>query len=185
MTPDCLVVTRTPTVRFVREQLVEPGTRVWLYWNGSRAPNGDGVPGGEAAISYAAAIHPSAAGLPLHLRGHTHLFGGRFGSGGFGEPAALLEEAAGFGTGPFGLGPLGIGAGWWTWKFPFPLRDGDYRLAVKLGDELGNIQADEAAATMVLRVLARPRPPSRLALSFDGDALTASWEHSPEFAATE
>lgn len=183
MAVDVIVRQRRPTIRFPRPADAEPGAMVSLYWDGSRAPNGDGISGDGAGIDYDNRL---VAPTPIWLRGHVHLFGGGFGLGGFAEPGAAPDPSMGFGRGPFGVGAFGIGGGYWEWTFPFALRDGVYRVAVRIIDALGN-ERETPDATVTLAVEALPRPATRARLAeYDSEQETiqTSWGHSPDFQPT-
>lgn len=177
MAVEAIINHRDPTTRFPRLHDVEPGSRVASYFNGTRAPNQDGVPGGEAAIDYATRL---AGPMSIWQRGHMSMFGGGFGAGGFCEAHADVDDALGFGTGPFGVGGFGCGGGWFDWKFPFPLRDGVYRVAMRLLDYLGN-EEETPADECVLMVQALPRPATNLQAEYAGGNIDLTWTHSPEF----
>lgn len=175
---------RYPTIRLPRDQRVEPGARVALYWDGKRAPNNDGVPSG-AGIDYTRPLIVSR----LFSKGHRMLFGGAFGRGGFSFRHATLDPALGFAKGAFAGGAFAIGEGHWSWTSPFPWRDGTYALAVRIQDRLGN-ENTTAIATLSIEVAALPRPVPRAWIAafgtkFDDWNVRVQWRHSPEFAATE
>lgn len=184
---------RRPTIQLYRKECLEPRIRLVLYWNGTIAPNGDGIPGGEADVDYDTPLNGYTVdrrsgarlpGQPLFLIGQQRLaFGGRYGRGAYGRIGASRSATGGYGGGPYGGGAYGVGASFYTWRFPFPLRDGDYRIAALYADELGNVQ-DPPGTILVLTVAAVPRPPLDLRVTSDGVTLAASWTHSPEFAAT-
>lgn len=174
---DFIVTSRQPTLRIPRVP-VEPGALAALYWNGTKAPNGDGVPGGAEPVSY---DRPLFGPQPFWLKGMPHLFGGGFGLGGFGEPGASLNTDMGFGRGPFGVGAFGIGGGYFEWQFSFPLRNGVYAIALRLRDTAGNEQAADAVA-FSFEVQAVPRPCDKAwVVSLDGDTLTIGFRRSPDF----
>ena len=177
------LVTRTdrrPTISFPRLEFLEPDIQAAFFWNGARAPNGDGVPGGEAAIDYATALYGPA---PIFRGDQIKPFGGRFGRGGFGERHALHSPSGGFGGGPFAAGAFGVGGSFFSWRFTFPLRDGDYQIAALYADSLGNLPAPPGTV-MVLRVEALPRPAADLAWMMEPGIFSSNWTHTPEFAAT-
>ncbi len=179
MAVDVLLNHRQPTLRFVRPLDVEPGCEVAGYWNGSVAGNGDGLPGGDAEIDYGSRL---IAPNKIWTAAQPQLFAGRFGRGGFGEPGAAVNQALGYATGPFGGGAFGVGGGYWEWRFPFPLRDGTYKIALRLLDLLGNERGDDAAS-LTLCVEDIPRPCSRARFeNYDDQAetLTFAWRHSPD-----
>lgn len=170
---------RYPTIQFLRPRMVEPRAKATLYWNGKMAPNGDGVAGGEAEVDYGAAL---AEKLVLWRMGHLSMFGGGFGAGGFAEPHADADPASGRGSGRYGEGMYAVGNPTWSWKFPFALRDGNYKVAARVLDWLGNEQLapDEV---LEFEIAALPRPPRNALAVYDDDkeTLTVRWQHSPEF----
>lgn len=182
---DVTLTTSQPIIRIARVPNVEPGSRIALYWNGTIAANGDGVPGGANPIDYSQML-PQQTGWPrvpllFWTRGHPHLYGGGFGMGGFGEPGASLNTAMGFGTGPFGLGAFGIGGGWWEWQPSNIWRNGVYAIAARLRDSLGNEQT-AAIASFTIEIQAPPRAvPKAWVVALVGDNLTIAWRHSPDF----
>lgn len=172
---------RRPMLRIPRMEGLEPDIYIVLFWNASRAPNLDGVPGGEAAIDYTT---PLAGPRRLFTDDQIVPFGGGFAAGGFGEVGASRSPSGGFGGGGFAAGAFGIGGSYFSWQFPFPLRDGVYKIAALYADALGNVQAPPGTI-LELEVAAVPRPPSNLSFTVDGGNLIVDWFHSPEFAATE
>lgn len=177
------LVTRTdrrPTLSFPRMEGLEPGVQVAFFWNSSRAPNGDGVPGGAAEIDYDT---PLAGPFKLFTDDQIIPFGGGFGLGGFGERGASRSPSGGWCGGGFAAGAFGVGGSEFSFRFPFPLRDGDYQIAAVYADRLGNLQAPPGTV-LDLEIAALPRPPSGLKWSVAAGVLTAEWQHSPEFAAT-
>ncbi len=176
---DFVVTTRQPTIRVPRVP-VEHGTQIAIYWNGTRAPNGDGVPGGAAPIDYS---RPLFGPREFWLRGNPHLFGGGFGQGGFGESGASFNSEMGFGRGSFGGGAFGIGGGDFEWAFSFPLRNGVYGIAARLRDSTGNEQSTDAVA-MTLEVQAAPRPCAKAWIAgFEVELLSVGLHRSPDFQA--
>jgi hypothetical protein len=172
---------RRPTLRFGRPNFLEPGIQVVYYWNGTRAPNGDGVPGGAAAIDYDT---PLAGPLPLFNDDQLIPFGGRYGAGPYAALTARRSPSGGYGGGPYGAGGYGVGGSWFDWQFPFPLRDGVYSIARCLADALGNV-ADPPGLVDTLEIAAVPRTPSLLSWEVSGGIFYLRWAHSPEFAPTE
>lgn len=179
---DMLLDHRYPTIRIVRDHAVEPGTRIALYWDGARAPNGDGVPN-DGGVDYTNALHVSK----MWSKGHRWLFGGGFGLGGFGTYGADPDPAMGFAKGPFAIGGFACGGGYWQWTTPFPWRNGTYTVAVRLRDALGNESA--TVSTTTIEIAALPRPSSRAWLDAIGDGIEytvrVGWRASPEFEPTE
>jgi hypothetical protein len=160
---------------------VEPGATVAVYWNGTRAANGDGIPGGSAAVNYGAAL---ATGIPVWPDGHVRLFGGGFADGGFSELGARNVPRMGFSMGPFATGAFGVGGAWWEWTFDFALRNGRYNVGLLVSDWLGNAMASPGAE-ISFGVEAVPRPVPDFWLSaYDAGAalLTAAWTASPDFS---
>ena len=180
-TPDVTVDRRDPQVQFLRQQAIEIGATVMVYWNGTKAANGDGLPGGDAAISYATAL---AGPLPIWRRGQRSIYGGGFMAGGFMEAHAQVDPSFGWLAGGFMAGGFLDRAVMWRWRFPFLLRDGIYRIALRMRDAAGNEQATDAA-TLVMEVAALPRAARNLVVTLDGEAgtLTATWEASPDLQA--
>ncbi len=178
--PDFLVTNRFPTLRLLRSHDVEPGTQVLILWNGTRAPNGDGVPGGDSAIDY---DNPIAGPMQMWRGGHQHWLGGDFPGDEFPFFGAGSNYELGFCDGPFCAGPFGVGTDYMTWQFPFPLRDGDYRFKMLLADALGNRMSSQLGLLLAFRVEAIPRPPSGLSVKAVSGFLRADFEPSPEFAA--
>ncbi|MCB9852757.1 MAG: hypothetical protein H6819_06650 [Phycisphaerales bacterium] len=175
---------RYPTIRIPRDQRVEPGARIALYWDGKRAPNGDGVPG-DAGIDYTKPLIVSK----LFSKGHRMLFGGRFCRGRFSFRHAVPDPAMGFAKGPFAGGGFAVGGGSWSWRSPFPWRDGTYALAARIRDRVGNENAT-AVASLSVEISALPRPVARAwVAAFGGPEddwnVRVQWRHSPEFDATE
>lgn len=177
--PDFLVTNRTPTLRLLRSHDVEPDAGVVILWNGTRAPNGDGVGGGDGLIDY---VNPLAGPIQMWRGGHHHWLGGAFPGDEFPFFGAGTNFELGFCHGPFCAGPFGIGTDYMTWKFPFPLRDGDYRFMMLLVDALGN-RRSEFGSLLAFRVEAPPRPPSGLSVVEASGFLQATFDPSPEFAA--
>lgn len=172
---------RQPTIRFPRLHKFQVGSQVLIYWNGSRAANGDGVAGGVAPVNYAAAL---AGPLDVWPNGQRSIFGGRFGRGGFGVDGGD-GNAGGFGTGPFAIGEFCSPGGWFEWAFPFVLRDGDYAVGVRMCDGLGNVTTSPTVE-LTFTVAAIPRPATRARIvSWDdgGNVLNIAWQHSPDFEA--
>lgn len=168
---------RRPALRFPRPHEFPVGTRVLICWNGARAGNGDGRPGGDAEIDYA---RPLAGPIALWPDGaQPHLFGGGFGGGGFASPGARPWDAMGFGRGPFGIGAFGAGGGFWSWEFPFQMRDGLYRLDLLLVDAVGNRQ-EPPGSRIDLTVAALPRPAAHLSVRVEDEDLVVAWEASPD-----
>lgn len=175
---------RQPTLSYIQPLDVEPGCKVMGFWNGSQASNGDGLPGGDGDIDYASWLFDPRDVWPA---AQPHLFGGKFGAGGFGEPGAAVNQSLGFATGPFGVGAFGVGGAYWEWRFPFLLRDGIYQLALRLLDALGNARDDDAA-DLTLCVEAAPRPCSRARFEdYDSqtETLTFTWRHSPDLESAD
>jgi hypothetical protein len=173
---------RYPTISMQRDQNVEPGTRIALYWDGVRAPNNDGVPGG-AGIDYTKPLIVA----PMWSKGHRTLFGGGFARGGFTFMGATPDPSMGFAKGPFAMGAFAIGSSTWAWTSPFSWRDGEYALAMRLQDRLGNENATDVA-TLSIEIAALPRPVPRAwvsAIEGEGFNVQVQWRHSPEFEATE
>ena len=182
MAADVIVHHRRPTIRIPRDQSVEKGTRIVLYWNGTIAPNGDGVAGGASPVNYTT---PLAGLLPMGFKGHRTMFGGGFALSGFAQSHAEPDPSMGFAKGPFAIGGFAVGGGYWQWQPTNPWRDGEYAIAVRLQDALGNEQSADAAA-LTIEVAAVPRPSSRAWISaYDEmeNLLTISWNRSPDFAA--
>jgi hypothetical protein len=174
------VSTRTPTISFLRPRNCEPGAKFAICWNGTRAENGDGNPGGElGAIDYATWLSGSFA-IPLWRKGHLSMFGGAPFVGGVFEPHAEADPALGYGSGRYGEGLYAVGNPWTSWKFQFQLRDGIYRVAIVTVDRWGNAQAagDEVVQ---FEVAALPRPPRNAIASYSEGTLTVSWDASPEW----
>ncbi len=182
MAVDVIVRTRTPTVLFPRLPEVEPGSQVRVYFNGTRAGNGDGLPGGEDTVDYTG---PLAGPQPVWAEGHPHLFGGGFGQGGFAEPGAAFSPLMGFGTGPFGVGAFAIGGGYWSWLFDFLLRDGLHEVGIRILDSLGNERVlPDVEMTMAVEALPRPAGYAKLdSYSQPAGTLDISWEQSPDLLA--
>lgn len=178
--PDFLVTTRTPTLRWLRSHDVEPGAQVVICWNGTRAPNGDGVPGGENAIDYET---PLAGPMQMWRGGHRHMYGGGWPGSEFPFFGAGSNQELGFCRGPFGAGPFGVGTTYMTWQFNFPLRDGDYRFTILLADALGNKMSSLLGLILAFRVEALPRPPIGLSVKAASGFLRADFRPSPEFEA--
>jgi len=175
---------RYPTIRIPRDQRVEPGAVVALYWNGMRAPNKDGVPG-DAGVDYTKPLHVA----PMFSAGHIVLFGGRFCEGGFSFFGAVNDPSLGFAGGPFCAGPFGVGASYWEWTSPFPWRNGSYTVVARIRDRVGNENAT-AVATLPIDIAATPRPVPRAWVGAFGAPeddwnVRVHWRPSPEFAATE
>lgn len=168
---------RKPTMRFPRLHDVEPGVSVAVYFNGTRAPNQDGVPGGDAPVNFAIRL---AEPMRIWLKGHLSMFGGGFCVGGFCGAHADVDDTLGFASGPFALGGFACGGGWFEWQFPFPLRDGQYSVAMRLLDRLGN-EEETPAEVLDFLVLALPRPATNLSADYAGGNLNLAWMHSPEF----
>lgn len=172
---------RYPSIRIQRDHFVEWGAELALYWNGSRAPNGDGFTEG-GAIDYTSPIVVQRLwpeGLQLSL------FGGAFGEGGFADAKSGHDPQRGFAMGPFGQGPFGVGASYWSWKTSFPWRNGTYSLAARLRDRLGNEQTT-ASATLTIQIAALPRAvPSVAVAGVKLGALQLKWKPSPDFDVTE
>lgn len=180
---DITLAHRYPTIRVPRDQRVEPGCLVALYWDGAIAPNKDGVPGG-GGIDYTT---PLVTGR-LFSKGHRTLFGGGFCRGGFSFLHAAPDPAMGFAKGPFAGGAFAIGGGYWQWRSPFPWRDGTYQVAIRLRDRLGNENATNAA-TLSIEIAALPRPvPRAWVEAFGGTKddwnVRVQWRPSPEFDST-
>jgi hypothetical protein len=179
---DVIVNHRRPTIRIPRDQFVERGTQIVLYWNGTIAPNGDGVAGGANPVSYAT---PLAGPSPMWLKGHRTMFAGGFALGGFAQSHADPDPAMGFAKGPFAIGGFAVGGGYWQWQPTHEWRDGEYAIAARLQDALGNEQSADVAA-LTIEVAALPRPSSRAwinAYDEPGNLLTIAWNPSPDFAA--
>ncbi len=171
---------RYPTLRIPLPLEIEPDATLSVHWNGSRAPNGDGVPGGAAPIDYLEALSPQ---LRIWGPEQATLFGGGWCEHPWAEAGAVAHVAVGWCVGPWCIGAWGAPWGWWQWTFPFALRDGIYRVALRLADWLGNKQlaADEV---FEFEVAALPRPASRPNVTYEPvtEQLQLTWTHSPEFA---
>ena len=178
--PDFLVVDRYPSIQLERAHDVEAGTQVVICWNGTRAPNGDGISGGEAEIDF---DNPIAGPMTMWRGGHSHWLGGGFPGNEFPHFGAADSEL-GFCVGPFCAGPFCVGTDVMAWTFPFPLRDGDYRFAVLLAEPRGNVMSRGGAEVGTMRVEALPRPASGLFTRAESGFLNAIFDPSPEFAAT-
>ncbi len=173
---DVLVAHRRPTIRILRSAEVEHGVQVVLYWNGSRAANGDGLPGGAAPVDDS---KPLAAPASLWAKGAVGFSTGGFSAGAFGANAAP-DPTLGFSRGPYSAGPFGVGLSYWTWRFPFELRNGVYVIEARLMDALGNGQ-EMAIDSMSIEVAAVPRPVSKAWLAgYKVPILTIAWRHSPD-----
>jgi hypothetical protein len=179
---DVTVNHRQPTFSIPRDQSVERGTLIVLYWNGTIAPNGDGVAGGANPVDY---TKPIAGPSRMWLKGHRTMFGGGFALGGFAQAHAESDPSMGFARGPFAIGGFAVGGGYWQWQPTNRWRDGEYAIAVRLQDALGNEQSADAA-TLTIEVAAVPRPSSRAWISAYDEGenlLTISWNRSPDFMA--
>lgn len=182
---------RMPTLTFPRDQNLEALIQVVFFWNGGRAPNGDGWPAG-GAVDYTT---PLAGPFPIFTDDHGVWLGGGWANGGWAEPGALRSPSGGWGGGGFAGGPFGVGSSEFKWRFGFPLRDGDYVVVARYADCVGgdlrrlrdlayaNVQAS-GGSQLDLTVAALPRPPSNLSWTIVGSDVVASWLHSPEFMPT-
>lgn len=179
--PDVVITRadRRPTISIPRAANLEAHIQIALFWNGTLAPNGDGIPGGEAAIDY---TRPLAGPFPLYLNDQRTTYGGGWGHGPWCEPGALQSPSGGWARGPWCKGPWCVGGSSFSWQFPIPMRDGDYQIAGLYADELGNVQ-DAPGTVMVMRVAAVPRPPSGLTAQVSGGNLILNWWPSDEFKA--
>lgn len=166
------LTTRRPTIRFPRLHVLEADAQALLYWNGRRASNGDGVATG-GAVDYAAPLAGPLAIFTADKLGA--LLGGALAG------AALVGNglsAASLGAlqGPALIGPAFQPAGYWSWQFPFSLRNGVYLVGVVIGDAIGNLSPSAVESTF--EIAAAPRAPSGLSLiSYDagGDVLSLNW----------
>lgn len=174
------VTTRTPAIQFVRLHAWPPGLHYGVFWNGQRATNGDGIPGAPAApVDYST---PLFGPTKVWADGQAIMFGGGFGRGAFGVNGSNGKRGLGFGSGGFGIGEFGRGGGVVTWRFPWPLRNGDYVVGIQFEDAIGNVDASPIEVSFT--VLAIPRPASRVrALSWSaGTGLSVEWDESPDLA---
>ena len=177
------VATRQPTLTIIRPHAVEPGCTVKVAGNIGRLPNGDGAPTAVLAgpvlpgSAYDSAI---ASGLPLWEAGQESFLGGGFADGGFLEDAAAPVLGLGFLDAGFLDGPFLDATGVFTFKVPFPLRDGAYLLGVRLADALGHEQTspvNEVAFT----VAALPRAPRDARIEgYAAGLTTIAWDASPD-----
>ena len=177
------VATRQPTLTIVRPHAVEPGCAVKVAGNIARLPNGDGAPTAVLAgpvLPGSAYDSPLASGLPLWESGQESFLGGGFLDGGFLEDAAAPVLGMGFLDAGFLDGPFLDATGDFTYRVPFPLRDGTYLLGVRLTDALGNEQTgtvNEVAFT----VAALPRAPQDARIEgYAAGLTTIAWDASPD-----
>lgn len=174
---DVVIDHRRPTIKVARSIETEYGARIALYWNGQKFANGDGYAIEDAEIDYTWRI---AGPARLWPRGEDGFGTGGFALGGFGE-SADSDPASGFGAGGFGLGGFGLSGSFFTWRPTFDLRNGVYRFAARLIDEVGNEQATDIGEVEV-EVLAAPRPVSKAWLeSYSEPNLTIAWRPSRDF----
>lgn len=169
---------RYPTIRFPRLHGGEAGLRWILYWNGSRAANGDGEPGDGAAVDY---DEPIAGPFELWPSGKFGFCHGGFAMGGFAVGRPLIGPALGFAQGPFAIGNFCRPGGYASYTFTFALRDGEYSVGVLFADRLGNIAGSGVEVTFEVAALPRPSPALRLE-SYDSgsNTLVVSFDSSPD-----
>lgn len=177
------VATRQPTLTITRPHAVEPGCAVKVAGNFTRMANGDGVPSalvGGPALPSAAYDSPVASGLPLWESGQESFYGGGFAEGGFLEDAAAPALGLGFLDGGFLDGLFLDATGVFTFRMPFPLRDGIYMLGVRLTDSLGN-EATSPVNEILFEVAALPREPRAARIEgYAAGLTTIAWDASPD-----
>lgn len=168
-------------ISFVRRNLWPAGVRYRVLWNGTIAANGDGLPNANPAAPVNE-DSPLSEAIPIWPKGKAGVGDEPIGDGVIGEPANF---AAGYGAGDgaVGDGEAGLHGNRVTWstRSVLPaLRDGSYTFAVRLEDELGNVQA-AALATATILVAGVPRPPTGLRyVGYSNGAVQLAWRHSPD-----
>jgi len=167
------------TLTWIRRNELPVGTRAHVCWNGSIDAYGEGRPT-AGAVSQASPLTPQS--FEVWAAGKAGFAGEPFGMGVFGLPGNY-GSGFGFGEGLLGEGPFGEhvdAASWSTSELLPTLRDGLYKFAVLMEDELGTDQVEPLAEAEVL-VAGTPRPPRDPRLvSFAAGVLTVGWTHSPD-----